>query len=1106
MSEHNDDKAGGKCPHHQDGSDAAHDPNANHDHGGCPVDHGSQPRTESQGDKKPEVIVGLGADDFRPASRRVGVTVLKSIHWVALYRILEFFNRALAFNKYRKFSWDKWPVPLGLLYLVAKLRYLRVRSITDPYDFATNDNYLATQPPVESRDHFSSDGRGDLDEDNVLMGAKGTRVSSDWPIRYVRPDPENIQPETWVAGKVRHRKIDPVTGREIMVPAQILSLEAMAEIQFEVHDFAPQTGREPIDRCPFVIPRPPQEFWDNNRELIDRTEKDPTRLTDNGRPTVRTIVPHRWGLSVIYGPDMERQKQVRSFEGGKLKLDARGWLPEDPKIPGVPLTGFSNNFSAWLDAWHYRWTREHNALCDYIAYYHADWTDEQIFQKARMGCAALMARFHTELWTRDLLQHPTMSEALYKDWNGIIGKKRKDYIMRQCDRRPWVNWLTTPIRNNELLWGFAGSKYWHHSGPFQTPIDFRLAYFLHELVPSEIELLEPGTGRLLERVKLLDFVMHNARKYVEKYGYAVIVYSLNKASCGALTLHNLALALTQFHNQQNGHQTGLDSRDLFRTRTDGGSYTYNQVRKALGEPPVESFMELTGGDKDAADELSRIYLGDINRVDALIGYLAGPRPEGSALELIQFYQFVVNAPRRICSLKFLTKYYNYKFYGEVMNWVTHRGTWLDLNVYHIPEIEPDTIGVRQDFMPWPEAREFPDRLKEDLEEDNAQIFWTEKKTWVLAAIAAGVGLACGSIPLWMAIATMTGLSVAPLGLAFKRMVALQYMHIAWQKSTTDKAPFYFGTLSKALRWINRAAFMGRTVATLVLLGGGALAGYTAWNGHYWLAALYAIVALSGRSTRKASNVFTRDAHQLMIMLRGLMRQHVTPTQPEELPGDCDMAKAYWFLHTKEHSKKATIASMFRKLRDSGEPIHEALGTSVMSGVLFARKTKRGVPRKELREAGIGPFSIFTIYIPRIYQAIGAGTGKWYARANNPDGIKPGNIDHKAVQRAFMDFAPGRHWMEAWDLRRKREKNHWDDARAGVGTFFGRWFNRIGMKKRHGQLIELYANTVRVSDHREFVAAITRDELIRVLNGTARFDLWHEGVMGDCDPSPKPWKK
>jgi hypothetical protein len=63
-----------------------------------------------------------------------------------------------------------------------------------------------------------------------------------------------------------------------------------------------------------------------------------------------------------------------------------------------------------------------------------------------------------------------------------------------------------------------------------------------------------------------------------------------------------------------------------------------------------------------------------------------------------------------------------------------------------------------------------------------------------------------------------------------------------------------------------------------------------------------------------------------------------------------------------------------------------------------------------------------------------------------------------------------------------------------------------MKKRHGQLIGVYANTVRVSDHREFVAAITRDELIRVLNGSARFDLWHEGVMGDCDPSPKPWKK
>lgn len=1120
MTEQTEGKPSGKCPfHHGDSASASEQPaqtaSTGEDRSGDGSSaHASQIQAHAtttgepqfDHDALPEHIMGLGADDFRPASRRVGVSILKSVHWVACYRILEFFNRLLAFNPYRKFSWDKWPKFIGMLYPIAKLRYTRIDALTDSYDFATNDNQRRDNPPPEQPDHLSADGRGDEDEDNTLMGATLTRLSSDWPTRYVRPDPENIQPETKWAGKLRHRKIDPDSGREIMTPALILSLEAMAEIQFEVHDFAPQTMREPIDRCPFVIPRPPQEFWDNNQELIDRGEFDPTRVTYNGRPTRRTQVPHRWGLAVIYGADLKRLSQVRSFVGGKLKTDKRGWLPEDPNIPGVPLTGFNNNFSAWLDAWHYRWTHEHNALCDYIAYYHPGWSDDRIFWWARLGCATLMARFHTELWTSDLLQHPTMSALMYRDWNGMFGKKFKDYVMRQCQRRPWVNCLTTPLRNTELLWGMPGSPWRHYSGPAQTPVDFRTAYFLHELVPSEIEILEPGTGRLLERMKLLDFVMHNTRSVAEKYGYATIVYSLNKASCGALTLHNLALALTQFNNQQNGHQTGLDSRDLFRTREDGGSYTYNQLRIALGEPPVKSFMELTGGDQAAADELSRVYLGDVNRVDTLIGFLAGPRPEGSALEVIQYYQFVNNAPRRFCSNKFFTKYFTYKFYGEVMDWVQHRGTWLDLNVYHFPELEPETIGVQRDFAPWPEAREFPDRMKLQLDADNAQVFWTEKVTWLLAAIAAGVGLTGGAIAPWVAAATMAALSIAPLALALKRMLALQYMHIAWQKSTTDKAPFYFGTLYKGRRWINRAKFFGNKVALLTFICGGTLAGLAACGGHWWVTVLYAITALSGLRTMKANRQFAHDAHLQMILLRNLMRQACKLTDPADLPGDCDMAKAYWFLHSEKGAKVATIGSIFRKLRESGEPFFKSLGTAVLSGIGFAHKSKKGASRKELREAGIGLFGLFKIYIPGLPQLVSDAPYSWYASVNNPDGIKPGDINMKAVHKAFMDFAPGRHWMEAWDLRRKREKEHWEDARYGVGNFITRWYNRLSMKRRHKQLIELYANTVKVSDNRQFVPAITRDELIRVLNGAARVDLWREGVIGDCDPSPKLWLK
>ena len=39
------------------------------------------------------------------------------------------------------------------------------------------------------------------------------------------------------------------------------------------------------------------------------------------------------------------------------------------------------------------------------------------------------------------------------DWAGFIGHKRKDYVMRLIQRRPWVGKLLKPLTNSDMIWG-----------------------------------------------------------------------------------------------------------------------------------------------------------------------------------------------------------------------------------------------------------------------------------------------------------------------------------------------------------------------------------------------------------------------------------------------------------------------------------------------------------------------------------------------------------------------------------------------------------------------------------------------------------------------------
>ena len=774
---------------------------------------------------------------WRPTSKRVGIGPIRYAWWTSIYTVMEQINRSLAFDRNRRVSWDKWPPILGLLYLIAKIRFNRSNALTDPYDYETNDDDPPGKQPPEALNSIAADGKWVSDDINGQMGAAMTRFSSNIAPRSVPRNVDQIRPSArTVSKRLRWRQLDE-DGEEIDQRALILNVMAQCWIQFQFHGFGGNTLHDPIDRVPYRIKRRPEENWPGDEAVVERTAQDPTRPSYDGRPTPINEKVHAWVQGQLYGNNVAEVTRLRSFVDGKLVLDQEGHLPEDPARPGIDLTGFNNNYSPFLSVLHWLFVKEHNAIAEYLKEFNPDWSDEELFQMARRTNCALIARIHTIEWTEDLLQHPTLQLAMHSDWYGIFGQRLKLYLMRLAYRSSLVDRLLAPLRRNDILWGMPGSAWEHHDGPFQVPKQFRLVYRLHEMVLSKNRTYDPDTDSLLAETNVLDFVHEKTRGHVKQFGYDALAWSFLRDSCGALQLHNFPRALTQFKRQHDGNLIDLAELDIFRER-EVATGSYNDLRRSLGEPPVESFVELTGGNEALAKELEVVYEGDVSKVDAGIGILAEPKPKGFALGFVQFYQFVLNAPRRVKSNRFLSEGYTYSEFGKGMDWVEHSGGFKGVISRHLPKVRQRLEGVRRAFAPWPVVETFPERLLEETQNNNFRSILGDLRTIFMLAATSITAYALGvpskiiSLPLMLAL--LCGLTVASLAIGFTRAVARRFLLNCERKCNTDKRHFMFGSLYRADDLIRSSGTSGKLwtlVAFATCLAGAIDAGRTSlWIG------------------------------------------------------------------------------------------------------------------------------------------------------------------------------------------------------------------------------------------------------------------------------------
>jgi len=297
-----------------------------------------------------------------------------------------------------------------------------------------------------------------------------------------------------------------------------------------------------------------------------------------------------------------------------------------------------------------------------------------------------MAKIHTVEWTPAILPNPLTVLALRTNWSGLV---------------PGLQKVFPGLQDNELLSGIPGSPTDHHTAPYSLTEEFASVYRMHSLLPDEFTLWSAETGKELERFELPGLSGHAGRQVLERCQVADLFYSFGISHPGALRLHNFPKHLQQL-KKDSGENFDMAAVDILRDR-ERGVPRYNQFRRLFHKKPVTSFDELTDNPQ-WNEQIKRVYGGDLEKVDLLVGLMGEPLPEGFGFSDTAFRVFILMASRRLQSDRFLTADYRPEIYTEFGIDHIERTTMTALIKRHCPGLAgliPDEANA---FRPWPSPR------------------------------------------------------------------------------------------------------------------------------------------------------------------------------------------------------------------------------------------------------------------------------------------------------------------------------------------------------------------------------------------------------------------
>lgn len=323
-----------------------------------------------------------------------------------------------------------------------------------------------------------------------------------------------------------------------------------------------------------------------------------SRSTNTPRQQVNKITSYIDG-SVVYGESIQRNKALRSFKDGKLKLGPGDLIPDntmalanDNPVGRDPdsllVAGDSRaNVQPGLIALHTLFVREHNRLCDEHKRKSPLATDEQLFQAARRLVAAELQAITFREFLPALLGG-TKHIPPFQGYNSSIDVGISN-IMATAALRFGHSQVNTHLWRYEEDGSI--SPYGH--------LPLRDAYFAPERVKREGGIDPLLRGAVKQAAQEIDL------KMVDDMRNLLFPSGRNRG---------LGLDLAAL-NIQRGRDHGLPD--------------YNSVRKAFGLTDVTSFYNITK-DSTTAKKMEELY-HDKDNVDLWVGGLAEDHEEGSEL-------------------------------------------------------------------------------------------------------------------------------------------------------------------------------------------------------------------------------------------------------------------------------------------------------------------------------------------------------------------------------------------------------------------------------------------------------------------------------------------
>ncbi len=341
-----------------------------------------------------------------------------------------------------------------------------------------------------------------------------------------------------------------------------------------------------------------------------RSKSDPNTGTSvaNPRKNINDI-SHFIDGSGVYGSDAITADWLRSKVDGKLKMSKGGFLPfntidgefeseTDPNAPFMLIEGeapvrhfiagdLRANEQPSLTSLHTLFLREHNRICDELKVIHPEFTDEELYQKARKMVGG------------------TIQAITYNEWLPALGINTGDYVGYDENVNP------------SIMNVFSAAA-------------FRLG---HTLVNDQIIRLDENGDNYTYGTISLKEAFFNPMIVYEEGGVDPIFRGM--ASQMQQTFDTKVVdALRNFLFGLPGYG-GLDlvSININRGR-ERGLPDYNSIREQFGLPKKNDFSDITVNEK-LANSIKDIYNENINNIDPWVGMLSEDMMPGNAVgELI----------------------------------------------------------------------------------------------------------------------------------------------------------------------------------------------------------------------------------------------------------------------------------------------------------------------------------------------------------------------------------------------------------------------------------------------------------------------------------------